>query len=195
MFEYKNHSPKPAMGAGHSPVRSSYLLAQGARVWDHFAKQMSKRKNILLKNKVPQPRTAVGTALAKVQTAGPGQEARVAQGRGPVPSGCGHRATVAQTQRSILPWDKWGHRVEVSTSCCCPKSYTYRDSWSYREMEKISSGIAASVLCPPGQLTVRTSTEQKQTKRPKTKPNPTVQLPFDLICYRRISHKACNISL
>lgn len=35
-----------------------------------------------------------------------------------------------QRQNFILPWDKWGHRVEVSTSCCYPKNCTYRGSWS-----------------------------------------------------------------
>ena len=138
------------VGDGGWVDTSEELWSPGSKLWSGTtsAKQMSTRKYILPKNNRSMPRPGPWRELAlQTRRLQWGWEAREALGgaRGGwvcVPWGCGHRWWFLHRQAVILPWGKRGHRVEASTSCCYPKNCTCRDSWSWREKQRL-------LLAPP----------------------------------------------
>lgn len=108
------------------PVREGARRAITSLLWNHFSKQMSKRKISCLRPSHPSSSRDGDRAgfVTTVQSVGPDLGSRVLVLEDTV-------LDLSLGQKSISPWGKWGHPVEVSTSCY-PKNCIYMDSWSWR---------------------------------------------------------------
>lgn len=105
-------------------------------LWNGFSKQMSKRKISCLTTFHPscaRDRNGEGLLSLRRVRGQPGLPCPGSGGEDDI------ELELSLDQKPVSPWDKWGHRVEVSTSCY-PENCIYRDSWSWRAEEEFSYG-------------------------------------------------------
>lgn len=108
-------------------------------LWNRFSKQMSKRKISCLRPSHPSSSRDGDRAgfVITVQSDGPDLGSRVLVLEDT-------ELDLSLGQKSISPWGKWEHPVEVSTSWY-PKNCIYMDSWSWRAEGEIGYRSAPSL--------------------------------------------------